>query len=152
MLYRYVIDEIRNKIEIIQGSQLNDDPYVSLVPNIRNLEYDKSVQETFVKNGYVQFVPICTSHESTTYEYSVSINDPKIGFDVYFVPSYQEIFKFLDDESFTFYEQEGCVGHNFQSFSGTCQNVGHRSGLMIILPDNLDLSITKVRISMHELQ
>ena len=34
MLYRYVIDGLRNKIEIAQGSQLNDDPYVSLVPNV----------------------------------------------------------------------------------------------------------------------
>ena len=151
MLYRYVIDGIRNKIGIIQGTQLNDDPYVSLVPNIRNLEYDESIQETFVNNVYVQFVPICTSHESTTYEYSISINDPKIGFDVYFVPSYQEIFKFLDGESFSFYHQGRCIAHNFQSYSGVCQNVSKHSGLMIILPDNLELSITKVRINLHEL-
>ena len=68
--------------------------------NIQNSKYDESIQAAFVKNGYVQFVPICTSHESTTYEYSISINDPKIGFDVYFVLSKEEIFKFLNDESF----------------------------------------------------
>ena len=152
MLYRYVIDGFRNQIEIIQGSQLNDDPYVSLMPNIPNQEYDESSQQILIKDGYAQFVPICTSQDSTDYEYSISINDPKVGFDAYFVTSTEEVSKFLNGESFSFYEQGECMAHNFRSYSGVCRNVGQDSGLMIILPDNLELSITKVRISLHELQ
>ena len=151
MLYRYAIDEFRNQIEIMQGTQLNDDPYVSLVPNVANHEYDDSFQQILVKEGYVQFVPICTSEDSSDYEYSISINDNKIGFDVYFVSSADEVTNFLNNESFSFYEQDGCVAHNFRSYSGVCKNVTQDSGLMIILPDNLELSITKVRISLHEL-
>ena len=151
MLYRYIIDGLRNKIEIAQGSQLNDDPYVSLVPNVINSEYDELTQQKLVKDGYVQFVPICTSLDSTNYEYSVSINNSKVGFDVYFVPSVQEVSRFLNGESFSFYENEGCLANNFRSYSGICQNVSQDSGLMVILPDNLELSITKIRISLHEL-
>ena len=151
MLYRYVIDSLRNQIEILQGSQLNVDPYVSIVPNILNNEYDESSQQKLVKDVYVQFVPICTSQVSTNYEYSISVNDPKVGFDVYFVHSIQEVSKFLNDESFSFYKNEGCMAHNFRSYSGICNNVSQDSGLMIILPDNLELSITKVRINLHEI-
>lgn len=151
MLYRYVIDGLRNQIEIAQGSQLHDDPYVSLVPDIPNREYDDSSQRVQIKEGYVQFIPICTSKDLVDYEYSISINDNKIGFDVYFVYSDEEIARFLNDESFSFYEQDGCIAHNFRSYTGICKNVNPDSGLMIILPDSLELSITKVRISLHEL-
>ena len=151
MLYRYVIDGFRNQIEIVQGSQLNDDPYVSLVPDIPNREYDDSSQRILIKEGYAQFIPICTSKDLTDYEYSISINDNEIGFDVYFVSSVEDVTKFLNNESFSFYEQDGCVAHNVRSYSGICKNVNQDSGLMIILPDSLELSITKVRISLHEL-
>ena len=123
MLYRYIIDGLRNQIEVIQGSQLNDDPYVSLVPNISSMGYDESSQQIIEKDGYVQFVPICTSQNSTDYEYSVSINDPKIGFDVYFVTSAEEVSEFLNGESFSFYEQDKCMAQNFRSYSGVCKNV-----------------------------
>ena len=39
-----------------------------------------------MKEGYVQFIPICTVHESTSYEYAISLNDGNIAFDVYFIP------------------------------------------------------------------
>ena len=37
MLYRYAIDSVRTQIELIQGSELNDDPYVSIFPNINSM-------------------------------------------------------------------------------------------------------------------
>jgi hypothetical protein len=148
--YRYAIDSIRNKIELIQGTQLNDDPYVSLVPNIQNEKYDIKNQREFVKEGYVQFIPICTVHESTSYEYAISLNDENIAFDVYFIPSKNEITNYLNSDSFRFYTQEGCSAQNHHSFSGICENVEKNSGLLIVLPDNLELSLTKVKISIHE--
>ena len=139
------------KFELIQGSQLNDDPYVSLVPDIPNGKSDESSQQIMEKERYVQFVPICTSQNTTDYEYSISINDPKVGFDVYFVTSAEEVSKFLNGDSFSFYEQDECMAQNFRSYSGVCKNVSRDSGLMVILPDSLELSVTKVRISLHEL-
>ena len=37
--------------------------------------------------------------------------------------------------------------NNYHLHSGTCDNVEKDSGLMIVLPDNLELSLTKVRVS-----
>jgi hypothetical protein len=148
--YRYAIDSLRNKIELIQGTQLNDDPYVSLFPNIQNGKYDIENQIKLVKEGYVQFIPICTVSESTSYEYAVSLNDENIAFDVYFIPSKNEMTNYLNSDSFRFYTQDGCSAQNYHSFSGICENVGKDSGLLIVLPDNLELALTKVKISIHE--
>lgn len=81
ILYRYVVDSLRNKIELVQGTQLNDDPYISIFPNISNTKYDIEKQRKFVKQGYAQFIPICTTRESTSYEYAISLNDRNIAFD-----------------------------------------------------------------------
>ena len=148
--YRYAIDSLRNKIESIQGIQLNDDPYVSLLLNIQNEKYDIENQREFVKEGFVQFIPICTAHESTSYEYAISLNDENIAFDVHFVPSKKEITNYLNSDSFRFYSQEGCSAQNYHSFSGFCKNIGKDSGLLIVFPDNFELSLTKVKISIHE--
>jgi hypothetical protein len=148
--YRYAIDSIRNKIELIQGTQLNDDPYVSLFPNIQNQKYDIENQRDFVKEGYVQFIPICTVHESTSYEYAISLNDGNVAFDIYFIPSKNEMTNYLNSDSFRFYTQDGYSAQNYHSFSGICENVGKDSGLLIVLPDNLELALTKVKISIHE--
>jgi hypothetical protein len=150
MLYRYVTDSLRSKIESIQGTQLNDDPYISIFPNVQNEKYDSEKQQKFVTDGYVQFVPICTVSEFTSYEYAISLNDENVAFDVYFVPSKNEIINFHTFDSFEFYSQEGCYAKNYHSFSGICENVEKDSGLLIILPDSLESSLTKVKISMHE--
>ena len=143
MLYRFAIDTLRNKVELAQGTQLNDDPYVSIVPNI---ELGKQIATT----SYVQFIPICTAKEDTSYEYSISINDQNSWFDVYFVHSQEQFQNYLNSETFHYYLQDGCSAQNHQSFSGTCNNVGKNSGLMIIIPDNLDQSLTKIRVNLHE--
>ena len=143
MLYRFAIDTLRNKVELAQGTQLNDDPYVSIVPNI---ELGKQITTP----SYVQFIPICTTKEDTSYEYSISINDKNSWFDVYFVHSKEQFQNYLNSDTFHYYLQDGCSAQNHQSFSGTCNNVGKDSGLMIIIPDNLDQSLTKIRVNLHE--
>jgi len=57
MLYRYAIDFIRNKIQFALGNQLNDDPYISILPNV-------SLENQIESSSYVQFILICTSKES----------------------------------------------------------------------------------------
>jgi hypothetical protein len=85
-----------------------------------------------------------------TYEFTVSINDKNTAFDVYFIPSEIELRNYLEDRSFTFYTKEGCFAINHNSFSGICNNVEKNSGLLVVIPDNLKLSLTKVKISLHE--
>ena len=111
-----------------------------------NIELGKQIATT----SYAQFIPICTTKENTSYEYSISINDQNSWFDVYFVHSQEQFQNYLNSDTFHYYLQDGCSTQNHQSFSGTCNNVGKDSGLMIIIPDNLDQSLTKIRVNLHE--
>ena len=140
ILYRYAIDIVRNKIDVIQGRELGDDPYVSTFPNIS--------ASSSINSGYAQFIPICTKHDTTTYDYAVSINDPDVSFDVYFVPSSSMVEQYLESGIVDYYED--CSALGFHSYSGSCTNIGKDSGLMIILPDSLKQSLTKIKVSIHE--
>ena len=64
--------------------------------------------------------------------------------------SHDEMINYLKSDSFRFYAQEGCLTQNYHSFSGIYKNVGKNSGLLIIIPDNLEQTLTKVRISIHK--
>ena len=143
MLYRYAIDTIRSKIELAQGTQLNDDPYVSVFPDV-------TIGKQIATTHYAQFIPICTSKENTSYEYSISINDKNAWFHVYFVYSEEQLENYLNSDTLHYYSQDGCSAHNYQSFSGECNNVGKNSGLLIVIPDSLDQSLTKVKVNLHE--
>ena len=150
ILYRYAIDSVRNNIEYMQGNTLNKDPYVQIFPDITNENYNLEKQQQLVKQGFVQFIPICTAKDTTSYDYSVSINDEKIGFDVYFVDSKDQFDNYISNKSFSHYNQSECFSKNQVSYSGTCNNVGSEAGLLIVIPDQLDLSLTKVRVNLHE--
>ena len=143
MTYRYVIDSLRNQIELIQGSQLNSDTYVSILPNIKSINSADS-------NYYAQFIPICSDEKITSYGYSISIDDQNSWFDVYFVDSTKEFNNYLKNKKFKFYTDEGCFGNSFTSFSGVCENIDGESGLLILIPDNLNRSLTKIKVNLHE--
>ena len=150
ILYRYAIDSVRNNLEYMQGNQLNNDPYVQIFPDVPNENYDLEKHKKLTKNGFVQFIPICTAKQITSYDFSVSTNDDKTAFDVYFVDSKQQLDNYLNDNSFEFYSQNDCFALNHQSYSGTCNNVSPEAGILIVLSDNLELSLTKIRINIHE--
>lgn len=118
---------------------------------LKNSAYSDTDQQLKLENGFAQFVPICTSKDSTNYEYEVSINDNSVGFDVYFVPSYAQQWNFfLFPEHFEHYDSEGCYGHNYQKFTGTCENVAATAGLLIVIPDELSRPMTKITVDMFE--
>ena len=149
MLYRKAVDTVRHEIEYVQGQQLSTDPSVSVYPNIENKNYDNSEQQLKIKNGYAQFFPICTSKDTTSYDYSVKTDNKDLGFDVYFVSSYVQREKFTSSE-FDYYKESDCYGQNKQSYSGTCDNVQKNSGLLIIFPDDLKPWTTKVTVNLYE--
>ncbi len=149
MLYRKAVDTVRHEIEYVQGHQLSADPSVSVYPNIENKNYDDSEQQSQIKNGFVQFFPICTSRDTTSYDYSVKTNNKDLGFDVYFVSSYVQYEQFASS-SFAYYTESGCHGKNKQSYSGTCNNVNRDSGLLVAFPDNLKPWTTKVTVNLYE--
>ena len=150
VLYRYAIDIVRNNFEYLQGNQLNNDPYVQIFPERPNESYDLEKQNELVNQGFAQFIPICTTKGTTSYDYSISVNDEKIGFDVYFVESKDQLQNYLSNHSFSYYTENGCFSMNHQSFSGTCNNVDSEAGILIVIPDNLTLSITKIKVNLHE--
>ena len=143
--YRYAIDSVRNQIELMKGTQLNDNPYISIVPNIT------SSQNELIQSEYVQFIPICTSKDVTSYEYAITSNNERLSFDAYFVSSNNELQNYLSADSFTHYIQEGCSIQNHQSFSGVCKNVGKNSGLLLVIQDDLELYLTRIIVNLHEL-
>jgi hypothetical protein len=118
--------------------------------SIPNDVYSDQLQKEKLQDGFAQFVPICTSKEFTNYEYEVSVNDDKIGFDVYFVTAEnQEWNYFHSPENFDYYSN--CFGHNFQRFSGTCSEVGKNSGLLVVIPDELSRPMTKISVNLTEI-
>ena len=149
MLYRKAVDTVRHEIEYVQGQQLSADPSVSVYPDIQNKNYDNSEQQSEIKNGYVQFFPICTSRDTTSYDYSVKTDNKDLGFDVYFVSSSIKGEQFIDSE-FDYYAESGCYAQNKQSYSGTCNNIKKDSGLLVIFPDNLKPWTTKVTVNLYE--
>ncbi len=149
MLYRKAVDTVRHEIEYIQGKQLSPDPDISLYPNIDNTNYDNLEQQLKIKNGYVQFFPICTSKEITSYDYSVKTDNKDLGFDVYFISSSEQRENFGDSQFYS-YTELGCFGENKQSFSGSCKNIKKDSGLLVILPDELKPWTTKVTVNLYE--
>lgn len=150
MLYRKAVDTVRHEIEYVQGKQLSTDPDISIYPDIENRNYDNTEQQLKIKNGFVQFFPICTSKEITSYDYSIKIDNKDLGFDVYFVSSSKERQNFASS-GFSFYAESGCFGQNKQSYSGTCKNVNKDSGLLVIFPDELKPWTTKVTINLYEI-
>ena len=118
--------------------------------DIQNRAYSDESQKQKLREGFAQFIPICTSKEFTSYEYTISINDDAIGFDAYFVPSSveQEDY-FSPHENFEYYDQEGCKANNYQKFSGTC-NVDKNAGLLIVVPDELSRPMTKISVKLTE--
>ena len=139
----------KSKIEVIHnGYNLNFFDEESSIPNSA---YSDESQKQKLQNGFAQFVPICTSKESTNYEYTVSVNDKTIGFDVYFVPSpVQQWYYFLFPENFEHYSNDGCFANNFQKFSGECSSVDKNSGLLIVVPDELSRPMTKISVNLVE--
>lgn len=148
ILYKLVIDSLQSQIDHLQRIQLNSDPYVKIYSN-KTSKNDLNSKLT-LQTGYAQFIPICTSKNITSYDYSIKINDERLGFDVYFVPTGDEQKKFASDQEFNFYQKQGCFVQNHISFSGNCNNITKTSGLLVIIPDELNLSLTKISINLHE--
>ena len=100
------------------------------------------------QDGCVQFVPVCSSHETTSYAYSVRSGDSDTAFDVFFVPAVSEYFRFTRNSS-SFEHYPGCSGRSYASFSGACEGVSQDAGLLIWVPDDLYLALTRIAASLR---
>lgn len=147
---RFGADVIRHQIEYLAGKQISPDPNITLYTLTKGKYGDKEHDDD-LKDGFSQFIPICTSKNVTTFDYSVRINDDSVGFDVYFVPSISEQANYDEQNGkFVHYDDKGCFGKNYVSFSGTCKGVSENSGLLIVIPDTLTLPLTKIDVYLYE--
>lgn len=146
---RFGADVIRHQIEYVNGLQKSSDPNITLYTPLSSKQ-DSAEHDLQITSGYSQFIPICTSKNSTSFDYSVKINDETVGFDVYFVPSIKEQENFDSNSKFQHYTDGQCFGKNYVRFSGTCNNVGRNAGLLIAIPDNLTSPLTKIEIWLYE--
>jgi hypothetical protein len=146
---RFGADTLRHYIEYASGLQKRLDPNITLynsIPSKQNL----AEHESEIKTGYSQFIPICAAQDFSSFDYSVKINDNTVGFDVYFVPSIQEQKNYDSGGAFIHYTNGECFGKNYERFSGTCHGVAKDSGLLIIIPDDLTLPLTKLEVWLYE--
>lgn len=147
---RFGADVLRHQIEYAAGQQKNPDPSITMYNPIYSKQ-DKSEHDSQIKSGYSQFIPICTSKDVTSFDYSIKLNDDQVGFDVYFVPSIKEQENYdQNNGQFKHYTDGECAGINYERFSGTCKNVGKDAGLLVVIPDNLTLPLTKFEIWLYE--
>ncbi len=143
-------DMFASYLDYMTGKQKESDNFTTF-SNIQNMDLEDD-KELDSNNMYSQFIPICTSKENTSFDFGIRVDDKDLSFDVYFVPSIKERYNFhYDSDAFTHYSEEGCFGEKYQSFSGTC-NVNQDAGLLIIIPDELQRSLTKVTVKLKENQ
>lgn len=151
ILYRRAIDAVRHEIEYLQGGQLGIDPSVSMYPGVPNDAYGGAEHDSLMRSGYAQFIPVCTSAgSSTTYDYSVRTDAAGIGIDAHFVASEPQRAAYYGDGPFEPLGGRGCSASNMRSFSGTCHGVPPGGGLLLVLPDALEQSVTKVTVNLYE--
>ena len=144
ILYRYVLDVLRNQFEAPPG-MYGVHPYAVMYPDLPHA-IDRP------EYGYVQFIPLCTLQDTTSYAYSIKSNDPDLAFDAFFVADRSEHAKFLrDPSSIIAYAGEECNAISHLSYSGRCSNVSSKAGLLVWIPDSLDLSLTKITVNLREL-
>lgn len=140
-LYRYGVDLLRSTINYIQGTQLNQEPYTPIFVDV------EGTAQGIESEDHVQFIPICTNAESTSFRYSISTDTL---FDVYFVPSERHLNNYLERNG-TFDAYSGCHALNRHSHTGLCNNVGPNSGLLIVLAENPEHTLTRVSVNLHEI-
>ena len=115
------------------------------------VEYGQVTIQKSLAAGYIEFVPLCTSRDSTSFSYSVTSDDPNYGFKVYVVPSRSE-FNNLEQTnySFNYYSGTGCYAENYKTYGGTCEGVSQGSGLFIVLDNRQTNDLTQLTITQQE--
>lgn len=145
ILYRYALDSIQGQFDAASGAAVSDHPYAIMYQNhtLADTGADR-------RSGYLQFIPACSSTQNASYQYSVRVQGAEIPLDVYFVPDASAYDRFVEGpDSPPHYP--GCSAILHTSFSGSCSNVSPGSGLLIWVPDDLELALTKITVNLREI-
>jgi len=148
--FNYVSYIMKHEIGHILGLEHTDNPEDIMYPIALNKEYGIIKQEFTLTKNYAQFVKIYTVKDSSSFNYQVTSDDPTYGFDVYFVPSVDEFYKWGKGKSFNYYNDKSCFAKGYLSYSGTCKGVESSSGLLIIMGDKASSPLTKITVKTEE--
>jgi predicted secreted protein with PEFG-CTERM motif len=132
------------------GLPHSSDPNSIMYPIQQNMQYGQIEKEFTLTSNYDQFVSLCAANDITSYDYTVSTDDPTYGFDVYFVPSVNEYNNYAAGKEFSYYSGDGCSAKNYLEYSGTCSGVAKRGGLLIVMPEKLINPLVKVTVKLQE--
>jgi len=146
----YVAQIMTHEIGHVLGLDHSNDVNSIMHPSVIHLEYGLVEEEFTLTESYAQFYTLCTIKDVTSISYSVSVDDPTYGFDVYFVPSVESFDDWADGKSFQYYSDEECFGKNYRSYGGTCNGVAKESGLLVIMDSKLTNPLTQVTIKTQE--
>ena len=147
---QYTTDIMTHEIGHVLGFDHVNDPDSIMYPVAINWEYGNVEIKETLTSGYGYFQPICTSKDVTTFDWHVSSDDPTYGFDVYFVPSYAEFEKWQNNESISYFNDNGCFAENMLSIGGTCEGVTQDSGLLVIMGDDASEPLTEITLNLQE--
>jgi len=147
----YVNQIMTHEIGHVLGLDHSNDVNSIMYPIAIHLEYGTVEEEFTLTVDYAQFYVPCTIKDKTSMDYWVSVDDPKYGFDVYFVPSIKSLDDWKAGKPFKYYSDEGCFGKDYRSYSGTCKGVPKGSGILVIMDSTLTNPLTQVTIKTQEI-
>jgi hypothetical protein len=146
----HVTNIMTHEIGHVLGWEHVDDPNSIMYPVALNWEYGIVETSKTLTNDYGYFSPICTSKDSTTFDWHVSSDDSTYGFDVYFVPSVSEFNSWVEDGTFSYFDDDGCFAENMISVGGTCEGVTQESGLLVLMGDKTTEPLTEITLAVQE--
>lgn len=139
---KHVASIMKHEIGHILGLEHSSDPNNIMYPSTQDTEYGIIELDFTLKENQIQFIPICTSKDVTTFDYNVSTSTEN-GFDVFFVPSIDEMNNWSENQYLRHYENDECFAEGYLEFGGTCNGIRKGSGLLIMAsePSTSDIHI-----------
>jgi hypothetical protein len=127
-----------------------NNPNNIMYPYMMSHEYGVIGDVSKLAKNYGSFLPLCTIRDNTSFNYYIDSDDPKFGFDVYFVSSKDEFNKWLKTGSFNYIKARDCSAENMISVGGTCKDVSTGNGLLILMGEKTSKPITEISVKLEE--